>query len=342
MHLSRRARMAATSAIALAAAALAPASASALQVTLTDDAGVPQAWSGVPALRSMTPTIGISKAAGEDVNYSATFAGPDGAGTSTAINCYGINVNRGQDYRGNGTYTTTITTYGPKDTTCKTPTGTTTFQYTVNAGVALGGPPAPRVLIRQPNSFVTQPVVLPFTPNPGSTRNEIRYGLNAVLGPDGGITSLSSEGFVDSATGTVPLRITTPGRYTAVARTGAISGAGPFYSPWSAPVSFDAVAPFDISSARTTDSRGPRYRIRVQLGEKTATGKVSIAIARGSKGGKYKSYGSAKIGRDGVFAKRFTLRKTGTYRMRFKYKGSATVAGGTIVSKFRVSKRFVF
>lgn len=342
MTLSRRARLAAIATSAAGAVALLPSTASALSVTLTDDAGNPQPWNGAPALRAMTPSVGISLGATDDLKYNATFAGPDGAGTSTPISCYSINTTRPQDYRGNGTYTTTITTFGRRDLNCTTPLQTFTLTYSIGASVALGGPPAQRVLIRDPNSFVTKPIVLPFTGNPGTALNEIRFANNGVIGPDGGIAGPSNEAFVDPANSTVPLRITTPGRYVAVARGYTRTSGTVFGTPWTPPVTIDAVAPFDISSFRTTDSRGPSYRVRLQVGEKTATGRVNIAIARGSKGGKYRSYGTVKIGKNGVFAKRFTLRKTGTYRMRFKFKGSATVAGGTIVSKFRVSRRFAF
>lgn len=340
MQITRRPRLAVTAATALAALAVLPASASALQVTLTDDAGTPQPWSGTPTLRSMTPTVGIAYGPTEDIKYSASFAGPDGQGTSTPINCYSINTSRPQDYRGNGTYTVKVASFARRDLDCQTPLSITTFTYQVGASVSLGGPPAPRVLIRQPNSYVTQPINLPFAGNPGSRLNEVRFALNGALAPDGSISGPSTEAFVDPATNAVPLRITTPGHYVAVARAYARTAGTVFGSPWTPAVQFDAVAPFDVASSITTDSRGPSYRVRIRLGEKTATGKVNFAIARGSKG-KYRSYGSAKISRTGTISKRFTLRRTGSYRMRLTYKGSATVAAGRVVSKFRITRRFV-
>ncbi|HWT91664.1 MAG TPA: hypothetical protein VN238_01610 [Solirubrobacteraceae bacterium] len=340
MQITRRPRFAVTAATALAALAVLPASASALQVSITDDNGNPQPWTGTVGIKQMNPTVGFALGADEDIKYSVTFAGPDGAGTSTPISCYSINTSRPQDYRGNGTYTVTYSTFAKKDLDCKTALSTTSLQYTVNAGVSLGGPPAPRVLIRQPNSFVTQPVVLPFAGNPGTRLSEIRFALNGAIGPDGSISGPSNEAFVDPATNAVPLRITAPGRYVAVARTYSRTAGTVFGSPWTPPVTFDAVAPFDVASSITTDSRGPSYRVRIRLGEKTATGRVSFAIGRGSKG-KYRSYGSAKISRTGTITKRFTLRRTGSYRMRLKFKGSATTAGGQVVSKFRITRRFV-
>lgn len=340
MQITRRPRFAVTAATALAALAVLPASASALQVSLTDDAGNAQPWAGTPTLRAMTPSVGIALGPTEDIKYSVSFAGPDGQGTSTPISCYSINTSRPQDYRGNGTYTVTISTFARRDLNCTTALSTTAYTYNVGASVSLGGPPTPRVLIRQPNSFVTQPVTLPFAGNPGSTLNEIRFALNGAVGADGAISGPSNEAFVDPATNAVPLRITAPGRYVAVARAYSRTAGQVFGSPWTPPVQFDAVAPFDVASSITTDSRGPSYRVRIRLREASATGRVSFHIGRGSKG-KYRSYGSAKISRTGTITKRFTLRRTGSYRMRLTYKGGPTVAAGQVVSKFRISRRFV-
>lgn len=337
-------RLRAVAALVVAGAALAvPAGASAVSLTLTDDAGTPQPWAGEPVLRTMSPKVGIAFGAAEKGYYSATFAGPDGAGVSSPIDCYSINTSRGLDYRGNGAYTVTVQKYGDKDSTCKTPAGAAqAYKFSINAGVALTGPAAP-VLIRQPNSYVTQPVVLPFAGNPGALGYEIRYALNGAIAPDGSISGASTEGYVDSATGTVPVRLTTPGHYVVVARAkGFSAGTGQFFSPWTPPVAITAKAPFDIAWSRTPDFRGPRYRIKVQLREETARGRVSISYAKGSKSKKFRSLGSARLNRKGQFSKSFTLRQRGTYRIRFRFKGSATVAAGTAVGKFRISRRFAF
>jgi hypothetical protein len=340
---SRRTRVAATLIAALTALVLAPATASALQVSITDDAGNPVPLAPGMALRHMSPTVGIGFDPNEKVRYSASFAGPDNVAVSTPIGCYGIQTNRRLDYRGNGPYTVTIQRYGEKDYDCKTPVGQPlVYQFTINGSVALAGPPRPRVGIRRPNSLVTQPIVLGFAGNPGQGGAEVRYALNGVIGPDGGIAGPSNEAFVDPTTGQVPLRLRTPGRYVVVARAkGIATSTGQFFTPWTPPVTINAVAPFDIESVRTLDSRGPSYRIRVQLREKTARGRVSIAVRRGKRG-KYRSLGSVKIKAKGRFTKRFTLRRTGTYTMRFRFKGSATTAAGTVHGRFRVSRRIVF
>ena len=73
----------------------------------------------------------------------------------------------------------------------------------------------------------------------------------------------------------------------------------------------------------------------------TVTGRVSIALARGTKGGKYRSLGSVKVSKHSV-TKRFRATKAGVYRLRFKYKGNASVAGGYEVDKIRITRRITF
>jgi hypothetical protein len=342
MHHLTRARTAAAATAALAALALAPAGAGAVQLTITDDAGNPVPLAGEPVLRNMSPTVGIAFAPDERTRYAATFAGPDGAGSATPIGCFSIPTRRQQDFRGNGVYTVTVQHFGERDTDCQTPVGPPeVHRFTINGFVTLGGPPT-RVLLRRPDSLVTQPVVLPFAGNPGALGNEVRFARNGVVGPDGAIAGPTGEGFVDSATGTVPLRLTQPGRYVVVARAkGFSTPTGQFFTPWTPPVTVDAIAPFDFESARIPDNRGPSYLVRLQIRERTARGRVSIAVARGTKG-RYRSVGRATIRRDASLVKRLRLPRTGTYRVRFSYGGSATVAPGRVVMRLRVSRRVVF
>jgi hypothetical protein len=77
------------------------------------------------------------------------------------------------------------------------------------------------------------------------------------------------------------------------------------------------------------------------MNEKATSGQVSIAIARGSKGGRYRSLGSVKI-RGQAISKRFRLTRSGTYRLRFKYKGNALVAPGFAVERIRITRRSSF
>ena len=131
-----------------------------------------------------------------------------------------------------------------------------------------------------------------------------------------------------------------PGTYFVTARAKGYTGStGQFFSPWAAPVAIRALAPFDLKSFRWTDSRGPSYRFHATIMEPSTTGRVNIAIGRGTKG-KYKSFGTAKI-RSHQFSKRFRLSR-GKWRIRFKYKGNATVLGGFEVRRFEITRRTFF
>ena len=66
---------------------------------------------------------------------------------------------------------------------------------------------------------------------------------------------------------------------------------------------------------------------------------MNVAIGRGKKG-KYKSFGTATI-RKHAFSKRFRL-SPGKWRIRFKYKGNATVAGGFEVRTFQITRQKFF
>ena len=133
-----------------------------------------------------------------------------------------------------------------------------------------------------------------------------------------------------------------PGTYVVAARAKGFTGSTnpQAFSPWATPVAFRAFAPFDLKSFRWTDSRGPSYRFSATIMETSATGRVNIAIGRGKKG-KYHSLGTVKI-RKHAFSKRFRLNVTGTYRIRFKYKGSATIAPGAEIHAFRITRRVTF
>jgi hypothetical protein len=131
-----------------------------------------------------------------------------------------------------------------------------------------------------------------------------------------------------------------PGTYYVTARAKGFTGStGQFFSPWATPAAIRAFAPFDLKSFKWTDSRGPSYRFHATIMEPSTTGSVNIAIGRGTKG-KYKSFGTAKI-RKHQFSKRFRLTR-GKWRIRFKYKGNATVLGGFEVRRFEITRRTFF
>jgi hypothetical protein len=322
---------------ATAAALTLPAAASAATVTITSDTGQPvPLTAGAPtALRHMHPDVAVAAAAPEQ-RVKVSVAGPVAAAASPSP-CL-PSTSRTLDYQGNGTYTISVATY--TNATCTAGEKVATYPVTINAGVALTAPPGP-VLTRQPNSFVTNTVQIPVALNPGALTHELRVALNGVVGPDGAISGPSEEVFADTTTGTAGVRLDAPGSYVMVGRaTGYTGAAGQFFSPWSAPITIRALAPFDFSSApRCTDCRGPRYKLRGELREKSARGKVTIKIARGNKGGKFRSIGKARL-RNGVFRKKLTLRRPGVYRAKYIFKGSATTAPGTVTVKFRITRRF--
>ena len=107
-------------------------------------------------------------------------------------------------------------------------------------------------------------------------------------------------------------------------------------------MSVNAIAPFDLERTSFPDSRGPSYKVRGQVRERVARGKVTISIARGKKKGKFRTIGKAKINSKGRFSKRFTVRRTGVYRLRYTYKGSSVVAGGRVTEQVRIRKRVFF
>jgi hypothetical protein len=129
-----------------------------------------------------------------------------------------------------------------------------------------------------------------------------------------------------------------PGTYVVVAR----ARSGDYYTAWSAPVTLTAIAPFDLSTRTLPDTRGPRYSVRGVVREPSATGnRVTISVAKGKKGKKFRRLGKAKVNGKGVFKLRFTIRKRGVYRLRYSFPGNATVARGTILETVRIRRVIV-
>lgn len=316
-----------------AAAGLGAASAQAATVTVTGDDGNPAVLTpeAPGATRVMTPVVEIATPGWVAVSVT----GPDGGAAATTSTCSTQSVKKYVDYRGNGAYTVQVIEYGPKDYTCKTPIGSGTYTFSINAGVALPQPTG-TFLTRVPQSFKTRTLQMAVPPNPGSSGTEIIFKRNAKLGPDGGIMGAASTGYASATTGIADLRFRVPGVYTVVAR----AKSGVANSPWSAPVTVRTKAPFDISRVSYPDSRGPNYQLKGHLYDSFARGgKVHISIARGKKGGKFRSLGSAKITRKGTFTKRFRQTNPGNYRLRYIFKGNNLVAGGRETRGVRITRR---
>jgi hypothetical protein len=338
---SRRALLVASAAVA--AAAIAPAAASAaVSVSVTGDDGNPVALGGTLNIRNMSPELTTSSGAD---NYGLTVTGPNGAKVATDVLCRSTPLTTpwSVDYVGNGVYTVTVTTY--TSNTCATSSVTQSLPFTITASTAIT-PPAVLPLTRPPDSSAFNTVRLAIDLNPGALATDAFAARNVTPNPDGSLPGTPTELFPDSTTKTVDVRLDKgPGTYVVAARakgfTGSVSAQA--FSPWATPVAFRAFDPFDLKAFTWTDARStsasPSYRFKATIAAASATGSVSIAIGRG-KTGKYRSLGTVKI-RKHAFAKRFT-RGVGTYRIRFRYKGNNTVAGGQVIRGFRISKRVFF
>jgi hypothetical protein len=326
----------AAAAVALVASAAAAAPATAATVSVTGDDGatqVPIANGSATALRNMKADVNVQPATGE--RYRLAVTGPGGQ-AAASLDCYSIPTGDRLDYLGNGNYTGTLQVYTTSG--CSgTPKSTMTFTIALNASVAINVASPSKVLMREPGgTSITHPI--PVAQNPGALSTQLHYARNAVLGPDGGIAGASERTYVDAATGQAKITFFQPGTYTLVAHAEAFTSG--FFSPWSAPVTLRVFAPFEFSGGVSfPDSRGPVYKLRATLRDKGGKGKVKILMARGWKGGKFRSIGKAKI-RGRVIKKTFTQHQTGKYRIRYVYKGSKLIAPGTITQKITIRRRF--
>lgn len=321
-------------------AAAAPAVAGAATASVTGDDGNPvNVPAGAPpTIRNMSPQVGVAFPPG-DGRYSLQVTNAAGAAASSGTTCFRTTslFPERVNYSGNGAYTINVTTYGADDSACAKPLATERFVFVIGASTSITPPAGPH-LLRAAGSFVTNPLMLAVNLNPGATNHEVRFAKNATLAPDGSIVGATGQAFVDSTTGMARASFDGPGVYTFVARPTRYASAGEVGGPWSPPVQVVVRAPFDFKPGIDfTDSRGPSYRVRATLREASARGRVRISLARGTKGGKYRSLGTAKISSRGTITKRFTARKTGKYRLRFTYRGSQTIAAGsgTIVIEVR-------
>jgi hypothetical protein len=337
----RRGRMAllAISAVVV-AAAIAPVANAAVGLTVTGDDGNPVALGGTLNIRNMNPLIGIRSASTDHFTLSVT--GPNGAKVASDLNCFSdYNTDmKPVDYIGNGTYTVTLTTF--TNGTCTAGAATQSLPFTITASTAITPPAVPQ-LTRRPGTSIINTVTLPIDLNPGALGTDVFVARNVVPNPDGSLPGTPAQVFPDSTTRTVQVRLDQgPGTYFVAAHAKGYTGTmnPQAFGPWATPAQIRAFAPFDLQKFSWTDSRGPSYRFSAVIRATGATGRVNVAIGRGTTG-KYRSLGTAKISKH-KFSKRFRLTKLGKYRIRFKYKGNTTVAGGYEIHKFEITRRVVF
>jgi hypothetical protein len=327
----------------LAIAAVAPGAAEAATVTVTGDDGNPVTINPAapPTIRNMdVEAVTTATVAADGPRYRTQVLGPDGVPVATPSPCLNPSATTTwrsfAAYRGNGVYRVVVQRFS--DTACARLTRTAEHPYSISASVAIGQPQN-WLLSREPNAFGSITHEFAFAPNPGATLYEVRYARGGVIGADGAISGPSQEGFVDTTTNRVPLRFDAPGDWVIVAR----AKAGDYFTPWSAAVRVRVKGPFDLQSVTFPDRRGPRYSLRGAVRERAAAGRrVTIAIARGSKGGKFRRLGKAKIRRNGTFKLRFTVRRTGRYRLRYTFPGTGLVARGAVIQRgIRISRRLI-
>jgi hypothetical protein len=318
-----------------------PATASAATATVTGDDGNPVGLNPAApvSIRNMDVQADVVVGTSEAPYYTTQTFGPDGIAASSLSPCrqtkYGPDWTNYTDYRGNGAYTVVVRFFSTS--ACSKATKEQRFQWITNAGLGIT-PPDGTKLTRQRNSFSTITYHVPISLNPGATLYEVRYARGGVIGPDGAISGPSADGFLDRTTGLADLRFDKPGRWVIVAR----AKTDDYYTPWSGPVYVNVKAPFDVSYTTFPDARGPSYKIKGKLRENFARGKVTIYLAKGKKKGKFHKVGKARISKKGRFTKRFTIRHTGSYRLRYIYKGNSTVAAGRVTEPIKITRHFFF
>jgi hypothetical protein len=268
--------------------------------------------------------------------------GPNGAKVTSDIGCIdgATSVPAYVDYVGNGTYTVTVTTFTAAG--CTTGAAPRSLPFTITASTAITPPPA-AALTRQPGTSIPNTVTLPIDLNPGALSTDAFVERNVAPNPDGSLPGAPEQIFPDTATRTIAIRLDKgPGVYVVAAHAKGFAGTlnPQAFAPWATPVAIRTFAPFDLQKFTWTDSTGPSYRFTATIRATGASGRVNVALGRGSKG-KYKSLGTARISKH-KFSKRFRIAHLGKYRIRFKYKGNSTVAGGFEVHKFEITRRVIF
>jgi len=317
---------------AVVAGLLAPASAQAATATVTGDDGNPAALTaGTPgAFRTINQTAATTVAASEAKSWKWTITGPTGQTASiisTSEYCWTTQFHPSDsiriNYQGNGAYTLTVSKYAAER--CAGAATNEVFTWNVGASVGLAQP-AGALLTRPANSLTTNTHLIPVSGNPGATYYETRAAKGGVIGPDGAIAGPSNAVPFDDATGQAKFSpYDGPGHYVMVTR--GVYGSNA--TPWSAPITVNVQSPFDISTVSFPDRRGPSYQIAAYIREKAiAGGRVTVAVAKGKKGKKFRTLGKGKVNSKGIVKVRFRLAR-GTYRVRFSYSGGTYVAKGT-------------
>jgi hypothetical protein len=317
------------------------AASAAVSLTITGDDGNPIALGSTVNIRNMNPRLGVRST--DTDHFTLSVIGPSGTKVASDLapcfSNYSTDI-KPVDYVGNGTYTVTLTTF--TNSTCTTGPSARSLPFTITASTALGQPQS-AVLTRKAQSTIPNTVNLPIDLNPGALSTEAFVARNVTANPDGSLPGAPKQLFPDPTTKTVAVRLDQgPGFYVVAAHAKGYTGVlnPQTFAPWAAPVAIRAFAPFDTQRFTWTDTRGPSYRFSATIRATGATGRVSVGIRRGTKG-KFRSYGRVTIRKHRI-SKRIRLPRTGTYQMRLGYKGNSTVAGGSELRSFRITRRISF
>jgi len=325
--------------LSMAALVVAPCStAFAVTATITGDSGeaVPLEGAG-PTLRNIAPLVTLAFAADEPY-YSFTVKGPTGEDAAAPLACSGTQYPRNEEvyYQGNGAYTLIArVSKNPDDSTCAE-AAEYRFPFTINATTSVIAPPGVLMTSETPTA---SPIHYPFALQvvPGTSSYDLQYAIDAKLNPDGSIAGEFSGGRPDMDTGKTTLTFGKPGRYSFVARAGSARGIVPAYTPWSPPTFVTVMAPFGVDTV-LSNAHIRSVKITGNTTEETATGKITASIAKGAKGKKFRKLKTVKLGTASRFTLKFKVSKPGTYRIRYSYKGNATVIAGSATEVVKLKR----
>lgn len=339
MPAHRPAQLALATVVAALLAATAAPAASAATVTVTGEDGNPLALAptSTATIGTLAPVVEVAQTPGAG-RYAVAISDPSGnaAATPTACEEPARATRATFPYRGNGTYTVSVTSFLATDVACQSPIGPPEgFRVRIAGGVVVNRR-SPFVM-RAPGSTRRAPLALPVALAPGANRHEVRYARTLRIARDGTLRGRTRSGEVNAAAGAATLTFARPGVYTVVAR--ALRDG--IATPWSKPVRVRVLAPFDLRSVRYTDRRGPDFRLLAQVRERSARGRVTVAIARGVLGGRFTPIGTARLRGAATFTAGFTAVRAGAYRLRFSYAGSRTVARGQALIAVRIGTAIV-
>lgn len=309
----------------------------AITATITGDAGEAVPLGAGPTVRNIAPNLTFGFAPDEP-RYGFSVVGPAGEDAAAPLACNTTEFPRSEEiwYVGNGTYTVIAKVFkNPDDTSCAQPTEQR-FTFTINATTTVIPPPGVLMTGRTPaSSLISYPFGLQVVP--GTNSYDMQYAVNAKLNPDGSIAGDKAAARPDMDTGKTTLTFGKPGRYSFVARATSNRGIVGASTPWSAPVFVNVMAPFGVDTA-LSNARIRSVKITGNATEETTTGTIAVSIAKGAKGKVFRKLKTVKLGTASRFTLKFKVKKPGSYRLRYVYKGNANVVAGSATEVVKLKR----